>query len=189
MDICVYYDERKHYIIDISPRELNPETRSKLEEIWNQPILRQMLILITEGVNRLPDIQQRIGHSASTLHAGLQRLEQEGFVQAKMIYKGNKQKLLSSNVLCVTRNPHSRIAAQKFFQGLWVDSEKTKRIIDAMQKDRERWWTAEELSAKTRIPVDEIALLLSNFDSQMTRALSQFLKEPPFEKKVLYKAK
>lgn len=188
MAICVYYDEKKQYIIDIAPRELDPEVRSRLEEAWQQPILRQILILLSEGVERLPDIQKRIGHSASTLHGAVQRLSDMGFLSYEMSYQGNKQKILASDVLCVTKNPKSKSAAQKFFQGLWIDSEKTNRIIEAMKSER-KWWTAEELSLKTKIPVDEIVLLLSNFDSLTTRSLSQFLKAPPFEKKVLYQAK
>lgn len=189
MQVCVYYDEKKGYILDISPRELDPEVRSNLEEAWKQPIARKILILLSQGVERLPEIQQRIGHSPSTLHAAVQRLSEQGFINYRMVYTGNKQKLLSSNVLCVTKSPQSRIALQKFFQGLWIDSAKTKRVIKAMQENKRKWWTPEELSAKTAIPVDEITLLLSNFDSPTTKALSQFLKEPPFEKKVAYKAK
>jgi hypothetical protein len=189
MQLCVYYDEKKQYILDINPRELDPEVRSNLEEAWSQPIQRKILILLSSGVNRLPDIQKEIGHSPSTLHVAVQRLSEAGFVTYTMVYTGNKQKILSSNVLCVTRNPQSKIALQRFFQGLWVDSAKTKRIIKVMQSDKEKWWSPEELSVKTRIPVDEIALLLSNFDSPTTKALSEFLKDPPFEKKVSYRAK
>ena len=169
MQICVYYDEKKEYILDISPRGVDPEVRTKLEEAWNQPILRKILILLSQGIDRLPDIQQEIGHSPSTLHAAVQRLSQAGFLTYKMVYTGNKQKILTSNVLCVTKNPDSKIALQKFFQGLWIDSAKTKRIIKAMQTNKTKWWTPEELSVKTKIPVDEIALLLSNFDSPRIR--------------------
>ncbi|MFP4523867.1 MAG: hypothetical protein ACLFO2_00930 [Candidatus Woesearchaeota archaeon] len=189
MDICVYYDERRKVIIDVSPREVDPGVKSRLEDVWRQPILRDILILLSEGVNRLPDIKERIGHSPSTLHGAVQKLENAGFLRTEMSYEGNKQKLLSSNVLCVTRNPRSKESLQRFFQGLWVDSAKTRKVIDAMKSDPDRWWTAEDLSLKTKIPVDEISLLLSNFDSQMTRALSQFLKKPPFEKKVMYRAR
>ncbi|MBW2982673.1 hypothetical protein KY327_00040 [Candidatus Woesearchaeota archaeon] len=189
MDICVYYDERRKVIIDVSPRELDPEVKSRLEDVWRQPILRDILILLSEGVNRLPDIKYHIGHSPSTLHGAVQKLEGAGFLKTEMSYEGNKQKLLSSNVLCVTRNPRSKESLQRFFQGLWIDSAKTRKVIDAMSSDPDRWWTPEELSVKTKIPVDEISMLLSNFDSQMTRALSQFLKKPPFEKKVVYRAR
>lgn len=188
MGLCVYYDEKKQFIIDISPQEIDPEQRSKLEEAWQQPILRQILILVSEGVQRLPDIQQRIGHSASTLHGAVQRLHDLGFLSYEMSYKGNKQKILTSEVVCVTKNPKSKIALQKFFQGLWVNAEKTNKIIEAMQSEQQ-WWTAEELSLKTHIPVDEIELLLSNFDSLTTRSLSQFLKQQPFEKRVTYRAR
>lgn len=189
MDICVYYDERKEFIIDISPQGLDPHTRSLLEEYWSQPILRQLLITISRGVHRLPDVQKEIGHSPSTLHAALQKLVDGGFVSFEMSFKGKKQKILSPRVLCVTKSPRHRIALQKFFQGMWVDSAKTKKIIDQLCKDPDKWWTAEELSVKTGITIDEIELLLSNFDSQMTRALSQFLSKPPFEKRISYRAK
>jgi hypothetical protein len=186
--ICIYYDEKKQYILDVTPRELEPELRTRLEEVWASAIQRQILILLSEGVNRLPDIQERIGHSPSTLHAAVQRLVDAGFIQAEMIYKGNKQKILASNVICVTRNPSSKVALQKFFQGLWVDSEKTNHIIGIMNAEPDRWWSMEELSVASHIPIDEIQILLSNFDSITTRAFSQFLKDAPFEKKVMYRA-
>ncbi|MBD3209213.1 winged helix-turn-helix domain-containing protein [Candidatus Woesearchaeota archaeon] len=189
MDICVYYDEKKGLILDISPRELPPEVKNNVEEAWTQPILKNILILLSEGVQRLPDIQTRIGHSPSTLHAAVERLEQAGLITTKMIYKGNKQKVLTPNVLCVTKNPKSKIGIQKFFQGLWINSHKTNTIIKTMQDNKKKWWSAEELSLKLKMPVDEISLLLSNFDSPMTKALSHVLKEPPFEKKTLFRAK
>lgn len=189
MHICVYYDEKNHYILDISPRELDASIKNQLEEVWSNNISRQILILISEGVNRLPDIQKTIGHSASTLHGAVQKLNQYGFLTYEMVYTGNKQKILSSNVLCVTKNSKSKVALQKFFQGLWIDSTKTKKIIKAMESDPKKWWTPEELSVKSKIPVDEISLLLSNFDSPTSKAMSQFLKEPPFEKEVKYKFK
>lgn len=188
-NICVYYDEKKEFIIDINPRELDPETKSVVEQVWNQDILRKILILISQGTNRLPDIQEKIGHSASTLHGAVQKLVHANLISYEMIYRGNKQKILSSKVICVTKNQKSKSALQKFFQGLWIDSKKTNRIIKQMQKDPKKWWTPEELSLQTKIPVDEIMLLLSNFDSQTTRSLSQLLKEPPFEKKIEYRAK
>jgi hypothetical protein len=187
MHICVYYDEKKKFILDISPSELDPEIKSKVEETWNQPILREILILISEGTNRLPNIQKAIGHSSSTLHTAVERLKSLGLISCDMIYQGNKQKILSSNIICVTKNAKSKIALQKFFQGLWIDSSKTQKIIEVMSSS-DHWWSAEELSAKTKIPVDEISLLLSNFDSLTTKALSQFMKKPPFEKKVMYRA-
>lgn len=189
MDICVYYDEKSGHIIDITPIEIDPATRSRLEELWNHPISRKILIEISAGVPRLPDIQKKIGHSASTLHEALQKLVHADLVRVEMSYEGNKHKILKSNVLCVTKSTSNKLALQKFFQGLWVDSEKTKRIIDTMEKKPHHWWTPEELSAMTKIPIEHITLLLSNFDSQTTRALSQFLKEPPFEKKVSYRFK
>lgn len=189
MAICVYYDEHNRYIIDTSPWDLDPQVRSRLEEVWNHHISRDILLLVSDGVERLPDIQDVIGHSPSTLHAALDKLVQAGFVKVEMSYKGKKQKVLSTDVVCVTKNPKSRQALQKFFQGLWVDSEKTNKVIAALQEEKGKWWSPEELSAKTRIPVDEIELVLSNFDSPMTRSLSHFLKEPPFEKKALYKAR
>lgn len=188
-NICVYYDEKKEFIIDISPREIDPELKSLVEQAWNQTILRKILILISQGTNRLPDIQEEIGHSASTLHGAVQKLASMHLISYEMIYRGNKQKILSSKVVCVTKNQKSKTALQKFFQGLWIDSKKTNQIIKHIQKKPDKWWTPEELSLQTKIPVDEILLLLSNFDSQTTRSLSQFMKEPPFEKKISYRAK
>jgi hypothetical protein len=187
MDVCVYYDEQKLFIIDITPRELDGEVRSSLEELWSQPVTRKILLAISQGFTRLPDIQRSVGHSASTMHEALERLERAGFVSVRMSYEGNKHKVVSSNVVCVTKNPRHKTVLQKFFQGLWVDSTKTKKIINQLKSDKHRWWSAEELSIRTKIPVDEIELLLSNFDSQTTRSLSQFLKTPPFEKKTTYK--
>jgi len=186
MDICVYYND--DYIVDITPRELDPRTRSRVEELWSQPIPRKILIHLSQGETRMSAIQAKIGHSASTLHEAVQRLVTANLISYEMSYKGRKHKVLTTRVLCVTKNPKSKARLQKFFQGLWVDSEKTKRILLAIESDKNKWWTPEELSVKTDIAVDEIGLLLSNFDSQTTRALSHFLKKPPFEKKTSYRS-
>lgn len=188
MQLCVYYDEKKGYIIDIMPKEIKLSIRAELESLWAQPIARKVLIAISSGITKMPDIKKSIGHSASTLHDAVKKLSNAGFIEYQMIYKKNKQKVLKTNVLCVSKSTKSKLALQQFFRGLWVDSKKTNSIITLINSDPKKWWTQEEISAKTNIPIDQVHLLLSNFDSQTTRGLSQFLKKPPFSKKIMYKS-
>jgi hypothetical protein len=107
-----------------------------------------------------------------------------------MIYKGNKQKIIKPNVLVVSKNTKATESITRFLnQGLWVDSARSKAIVAFLQKNNQQWHTAEEISAKTGIQVDEVKTLLDNWDSVVTRAFSDVLKPTPFEKRTMYKGK
>lgn len=190
MQSCVYYDQNSLEIIDILPKDTEPKVLACINEMWNQDIPRRILIEISskEGITA-SDIKRSIGHSMSTLHENIEKLKTLGLIKTKMVYEQNKKKILSPNVLFVTRNPKFKEAFLRFFQGMWVDSKKTQKIIDYLQKHPDKYFSVEELSLKLKIPVDEIGLLLSNWDSQTTRAMSHFLKQKPFEKKILYRAR
>ncbi len=151
--------------------------------------MRKILIGLSENnESSASSLKEVIGHSASTIHENLARLEELGLIETKMIYKGKKQKILSSKVLCVTKNPKlKRIIKEALNQGLWVDTKKTRQILKVLEDNPDTYFSAEELSLLTKIPVDEIKVLLDNYDSQITRALTDFLKKSPVEKKVLYK--
>jgi DNA-binding transcriptional regulator GbsR (MarR family) len=187
---CVYYDQDSYEILDVLPRDTDAGTIAKINEVWNQDIPRKILIEISsQDEITASDIKKIIGHSMSTLHENIERLQSLGLIKTKMVYEQNKKKIITPNVLFVTRNPKFKESFQRFFQGIWVDSKKTQKVIDYLQRHHDRYFSAEELSAKLDIPVDDIQLLLSNWDSQTTRALSHFLKEKPFEKKVMYKGR
>lgn len=189
-NLCIYYDEASEDIIDILPTNISPVVRSTIEGIWKQHIPRKIMILLS-GVESTtaPGIKKEIGHSMSTLHENIKRLESEGLISSEMVYTGNKQRVIRSNVLCVTKNPKHKERMRRFFQGMWVDSKKTKQIIDFLRANPKKYYSAEDISVHTKIPVDEVVLLLSNWDSIFTKGTSMLLKEVPFEKKILYRGK
>ncbi|MFP4424115.1 MAG: winged helix-turn-helix transcriptional regulator [Candidatus Woesearchaeota archaeon] len=190
MEICVYYHQRTKKIIEILPTTIPSETKYQIEKSWTQDIPRKILISLSGKDNHnATSLKKEIGHSSSTIHENLKRLEESGLIETKVIYEGNKQRIIKSNVLCITRNSPQKSRLQRFFQGLWVDSKKTKKIIDFLNNNPTKYFTTHEIALKTNIPIDEVELLLNNWDSQVTRGLSDFLKECPFEKKVLYKGK
>ncbi len=186
---CMYYDKRTHEIIDFLPKSIPQNIRNNIIVAWENPIMRKILIGLSENnESSASSLKEVIGHSASTIHENLARLEELGLIETKMIYKGKKQKILSSKVLCVTKNPKlKRIIKEALNQGLWVDTKKTRQILKVLENNPDTYFSAEELSLLTKIPVDEIKVLLDNYDSQITRALTDFLKKSPVEKKVLYK--
>lgn len=188
--ICVYYDQKNEQIVDFFPNTVNNEMKSQIQGLWAQEIPKKILMLLSTEKNiTAPRIKERIGHSMSTLHENIKKLEDAGIIETKMIYVGNKQKVISPQVIFVTKNPKFRSIIQNFLSrgGFWVDSKKSTKIVDFLQKNAGKGFTAEEISARTKIPVDEIHTLLGTWDSQITRAFSDFLKEKPFEKVVLYK--
>ena len=189
-EICIYYHSRSMQLIEILPKQLSAAKKSAIENIWTAEIPRKILIALSaEGMMNASALAKHIGHSMSTTHENLKKLENEGLIQTKIIYEKNKQRMITPTVLCVTKNSRTKEALQRFFQGLWVNSRKTQQIIDALNSKPDTFMTAEEISTKTGIPVDEVEILLNNWDSQLTRGVSGFLKEAPFEKKVLYKGK
>ncbi|RJQ18101.1 ArsR family transcriptional regulator [Candidatus Woesearchaeota archaeon] len=190
MKYCVYYEEKTYRILDYLPKGMDPAMINQINEFWNQDICRKMLITISEmEVTSIPQLKKIIGHSMSTLHDNIEKLSQAGLLETELTYVGNKKRNLIPTILFITKNPKFKIQFKKFFQGLWIDSKKTQQVIDFLQKHHGHYYSIEEISAKTRIPVDEIEMLLGNWDSLTTRTLSNVMKERPFEKKVMYKGK
>lgn len=190
MKYCVQYDVEKGNIIGFLPTDIEDSIKNKILEVWNQEITKEILKILSEkGELTAPKIREEIGHSASTLHENIKKLEDLKLIETQMIYKGNKQKIISPKILCVTKNPRSKERFQKFFQGLFTDSDKSKKIIEFLKKNPKNYFTIEEISAKTKIPADEIEIHLNNWESHITRSFSDFLKKKPFEKKVEYRYK
>ncbi len=190
MKYCVYYNNNTSGLIEITPDSIAPTKRANIELLWSQDIPRKILIHLSSVEDTTAArIKEEIGHSSSTLHENIRKLEKAGLISAKMIYKGNKQKIIRSNLICVSKNPEHKRRFKKYFQGMWVDSDKSLKIIGFLNKHKEDFFTSEQISIKTKIPVDDVELILSNWDSFTTLALSDFFKKRPFEKKTLYRAK
>lgn len=190
MKVCVYYDKRTNKLIDILPNDTPPTLTQNIQRAWSQSIARSILIAISsEEKFNTSQLREKVGHSISTLHDTVKRLEDMGLLKTEIIYEGNKQRVIKPVILCVTKSPKHKAMLQKFFQGMWIDSKKTQKIIEFLNKSPDKYYTPEEIAVKTKIPVDEVELLLSNWDSQVTRTFSDFMKERPFEKKVLYKGR
>lgn len=187
LQYCVYYDKSTDEIVDFFPETIDPDLRNTVIAVWEQEIPRKILKTISEGDLTMQELRKKIGHSNSTLHENVKKLEEQGLIQTKIIYEGNKIRRLTPRLLFVTKNPKFRSSVQRFFQGLWVDSEANQKVIGFLQENAQDFFTPEEISAKTGLTVDEVNLVLSNWDSQVTRALSDFLKKKPFEKKTLYR--
>lgn len=190
MKYCVYYDQKTEQILDYLPKNMDLKTKGQIDEFWNQDIPRKILITLSEHeINSIPELKNFVGHSMSTLHDNIKKLEIAGLIETQLTYVENKKRSIKPNVLFVTKNPKFKSSVQKFFQGLWIDSEKTNIIIGFLQKNPEKYYSVEEISAKLKMPVDEIEMLLSNWDSVTTRTLSNIMMEKPFEKKVMYRGK
>jgi transposase len=189
MNIIVYYDPKSMTILDFLPTNVEEEVKDSIRQLWNQDIPRKILVLLSqESEITAPIIKQRIGHSMSTLHENINKLEQAGLIHTEMIYKGNKQKIIKADVLCVSKNAPLTARITRFLnQGLWVDTSRSKKIVQFLKKNPNDWFSTEDISAKTGIQVDEVETLLKNWDSQITRSFSDFLKQTPFEKKVIYR--
>jgi hypothetical protein len=190
MEYCIYYDIENETIIDYLPSDLDNKTKQSIIEAWGQEITKQILKVVSEyGEITAPKIKEVIGHSASTLHENIKKLEDLKLIKTEMIYKGNKKKVIMPRLLCVTKNPKSKEKFQKFFQGLFIDSNNSKKIIEFLSNNSKKFFSIEEISIKTKIPVDEIEIIMNNWESNITRSFSDFMKEKPFERKTLYKYK
>ncbi|MFP4656064.1 MAG: helix-turn-helix domain-containing protein [Candidatus Woesearchaeota archaeon] len=191
MECIAYYDKKTEEILDFLPKNIDNSFQSRILELWSQDIPKKILqYLSTEENVTAPKIKNAIGHSVSTLHENIKKLEESGLIETKMIYVGNKQKVIKPKVIFVTKNPKFRSVVKNFLsRGIWIDSERSRKVINFLQENHKRSFTAEEISSRTGVPVDEIHNLLGNWDSQITRAFSDFLKEKPFEKKIMYKGK
>ncbi len=186
--ICVYYDQKTEQILDFLPNNTSNNMKNHIRELWSQEIPKKILMLLSTEKNiTAPKIKENIGHSMSTLHENIKKIEDAGIIETKMIYVGNKQKIISPKVIFVTKNPKFKSIIQNFLsRGFWIDSKKLNKIIDFLNKQPGKGYSAEDISNNTKIPVDEIHSLLSTWDSQLTRAFSSFLREKPFNKIVLY---
>ena len=190
MHYCAYYDDKTKAIIDFFSEEEDFKLKSEFLKAWEQPIMQAILIAISEQQETTaPKIREKIGHSASTLHENIRKLEESGLITAEMIYKNNKQRVLKPKVLCVSRNPKGKASLKRFFQGMWVDSQKSKKVIEFLDRHPKKYFTPEEISVHAKIPVDDVELVLNNWESLSTRGLSSVFKRIPFEKKVLYRAR
>ncbi len=189
MECIAYYDKKSMEILDFLPKNIDTSLQNKILEFWSQEIPRKILMFLsTENKVTAPKIKEAIGHSVSTLHENIKKLEDAGLIATEMIYVGNKQKIIKPNVIFVTKNPVFRSIVKSFLaKGFWVDTKKSRKIIEFLQKNSDKAWTAEEISRQVKVPVDEIHSLLANWDSQITRAFSDFLRDKPFEKIIMYK--
>ena len=189
LKFCVYYNFENYHILDFLPKNIDEKFKSSIIKNWSEHIKREILMALSaNGEMTASRLKELIGHSSSTLHENIKKLEDEDLIETRISYVGNKQRILRPKVLFVSKSPKLRAKFQKFFQGLFVDSEKTKKILAVLDENPKKYYTAEELSIKTGIPEDEIHIHLSNWESQITRGLSNFLKKKPFEKKILYRS-
>ncbi|RME52018.1 MarR family transcriptional regulator [Candidatus Woesearchaeota archaeon] len=187
---CVIYHPKTKEILDFYPKTTPFSVQQSILTFWSQPIPQEILLALSgEQELTLSELKRRIGHSPSTLHDIVSKLEQAKLIKTEMRYEGKKQKLLFPCVFFITDTPPTKKKLKKLFQGLWIDTEKTKQVIAFLEKKPDRYFSLQEISAGTGIPLTEVEILLSNLESPITRTLSDFLKEPPFEKYTFYKAK
>jgi biotin operon repressor len=184
---CVYYDGKTEDIVDFFPTDASTELRAKVLSFWSQDIPRKILKELSRENLTMQELKAKIGHSNSTLHENIKKLQEAGLLNTEIIYEGNKIRTLSPRILFVTRNAEYKAKVQRFFQGMWVNSDHNKKVVDFLQDNADKFYSVDQIAAKTGLAVDEVELVLSNWDSQVTRSLSDFLKSKPFEKKVLYR--
>ncbi len=187
IQFCVYYDGKTEAIVDFFPSNIPAELKGKIVTNWSQDIPRKILKELSMADLTMQQLKSKIGHSNSTLHENILRLEEAGLIYTKITYTGNKIRTLAPRILFVTKKPEFKTKVQKFFQGIWVNAEHNKKVIAFLQDNPENFYTADQIAAKTGIAVDEVEIILSSWESQFSRALSDFLREKPFEKKVLYR--
>lgn len=188
--LCVYFEKDTKKILDFFPAHFSGEIKSNLLSVWNQTIPRQILITLSDIEEcTMQELKKTIGHSNSTLHENVKKLEDLDLIKSVIIYKGNKIRVLQSKILFVTKNPRFKRGFKRLFQGIWVNSGVSKQVIEFLAKNPEKYYSVEDLSAALKIPVDDIELELSNWDSSVTRAFADVFRERPFEKKVLYRGK
>lgn len=190
MQLIAYYEKRKEVLLDFFPTNADPILIEKVQSYWNQPVARAILkILSREEETTAPELKAEIGHSMSTLHENITKLERDGIISTEMVYSGNKKKIIKPEILFVTKNSRLTSAITRFLnQGLLVDSKTGQKIIDFLDKNKDRTFTAEQISARTGIQVDEVETLLDNWDSLITRSFSEAFKAKPFVKRVTYQS-
>ncbi|PIN70539.1 hypothetical protein COV93_01100 [Candidatus Woesearchaeota archaeon CG11_big_fil_rev_8_21_14_0_20_43_8] len=188
--VYVYYDKKSERITDFLPVDLDDNSKAAIINQWQMDIPRRILKALSENdMMTAPRIKETIGHSMSTLHENIKKLEEAGLIETKMIFEGNKQKIIRPKVFFVTQNPRLRSFLIKAAnQGVWVETEKSKSVLKFLKENADEFHTAEEISLKLKIPVDEVKTLLENWNSQFNRGLSEFMKKMPFERRVYYRA-
>lgn len=189
--ICVYYNKKSEEIESFLPNTISEEKKVDIANAWDNNINRKILkeLSLNEELN-LSELKKKVGHSISTISDSVKKLANKKILKTKITYEGKKQKMITSDILFVTKNPKlSEVFKKVLSQGIWIDTNKTKKIIKFLEENKKNYFSVEEISAKTEIPVDEVKSLLNNWDSQITRSISTFLKEPPFEKKEIYRFK
>jgi len=190
MDICVYYDKEKNNIIDIFPNNINPNMKNNIMKLWGKTVCRKILCSISENnQSTITSLAASTGHSLSTIHENLKLLENVNIVKSELKYEKKKQRIITSDIIFITANPKFKQTLKKFFQGLWYNNKATEKIITFLHDNQNKTFTAEQISIALKIPVDDVKLYLSNWDSLTTRGLSNILKDAPFEKIITYKGK
>lgn len=188
--ICVYYESENNNILDIVPHEVDDELKANITKSWQQPICQKILkALSTNNSMTISSLASELGHSVSTIHENIRKLEQQELISTNISYEKKKQRVITSNILFATKSPKYKEALSKFFQGLWVNSKDSNTIIEYLEKNKPKKFTVAELSAGTNLPIHRVEIALSNWDNIITRGVSQVNKEQPFVKEVTYHAK
>ncbi|MDD9953777.1 MAG: helix-turn-helix domain-containing protein [Candidatus Woesearchaeota archaeon] len=186
----VYYHAKTETIKEFFPANTDATKKGQIMTMWAQEIPRKILMQLSQKSQMsVPELKHAIGHSMSTLHETLKKLEEAELITTKMIYEGKKQKVITPNVLFVHKSADVRAKMEKFFQGLWVDSRTTMKIVDFLNQNATKFYTAEEIALQTDIPLERVELLLNNWDSFITRTVSSAFQRCPFEKKVVYRGR
>jgi DNA-binding Lrp family transcriptional regulator len=188
--ICVYYESESNNIIDIMPKDLEQEYKSNIAKIWQQPISRKILkALSMQEHMTISTLAKELGHSVSTIHENIKKLEDKKLISSTISYEKKKQRLITSNILFATKSPKYKESLSKFFQGLWVNSKDSKKILTFLEKNKTKEFSVPQISAGTKIPVHRVEIALSNWDNIITRGISQVNKKQPFIKRITYQAK
>ncbi|MGM5483856.1 MAG: winged helix-turn-helix domain-containing protein [Nanobdellota archaeon] len=190
MQYIAYYEKRKEVLLDFFPKDIDTVTKKKIQNLWNQPVAREIMkTLSVKEQATAPEIQKEVGHSMSTLHENITKLENNGLIKTEMVYTKNKRKIIVPEIMFVNRNSRLTEAITKFLnQGLMVDSRTGRKVIKFLDNNKDRAFTVEQISVKTGIQVDEVETLLENWNSLITRAFSEVFKEKPFVKRVTYQS-
>ncbi len=190
MEYIVYFEKKKENILDFFPANISESFKEIIFTSWNQPVCRAILKYLSKvEETTAPEIKDAIGHSMSTLHENIMKLERDGLIETEMSYVQNKKKIIRSKVLFVTKNSRVTEAITRFLnQGLLVDTKTSNKLIKFLDANSDKPFTCEQISAKTGIQVDEVQTLLDNWDTLITRAFSDALKPQPFIKRVTYQS-
>ncbi len=172
------------------PHELDDDIKATITKYWQQQISQKILkTLSSQGQMTISSLAKELGHSVSTIHENIKKLEGEQLITTAISYEKKKQRVITPNILFATKSPKYKEAISRFFQGLWVNSKDTTLIMDFLEQQKPKKLTVEEISAGTKLPVHRVEIALSNWDTVITRGISQLNKEKPFVKEVTYHAK